>query len=418
MKYKPYPAYKDSGVEWLGEVPEGWATHRLRWMFQRKKETNRPEAELLSVYRDYGVIPKSSRDDNFNKPSEDLSAYQFVERGDLVLNKMKTWQGSIAVSDFEGIVSPAYYVARPLKQMNLRFMHYLLRSPVYISQYNLLSAGIRPNQWDLDFDDFRDLVALLPSSQEQTAIAAFLDRETAKIDALIAKQEKLIELLQEKRQALIFHAVTKGLNPDAPMKDSGVAWLGEVPAHWEVKRFKHCLSLTTEKTNRRDRPVALENVEGWSGRFIETASDFEGDGVAFVSGDILFGKLRPYLAKAYLAESAGEAVGDFHVLRPGKSITGRFAQYQILNRDFIAIADSYTFGAKMPRVGWEFMGNMGFLAPPLNEQTAIATFLDRETAKIDALIEKSRRSIELMREHRTALISAAVTGKIDVREAA
>ena len=197
--------------------------------------------------------------------------------------------------------------------------------------------------------------------------------------------------------------------PYPAYKDSGVEWLGEVPAHWIVRRLKHCLNLITEKTSRRDRPVALENVEGWSGRFIETASEFEGEGVAFVPGDILFGKLRPYLAKAYLAESHGEAVGDFHVLRPGKSITGRFAQYQILNRDFIAIADSSTFGAKMPRVGWEFMGNMGFLAPPGDEQTAIAIFLDRETAKLDTLIARQEKLIELLQEKRQALISHAVT---------
>lgn len=197
--------------------------------------------------------------------------------------------------------------------------------------------------------------------------------------------------------------------PYPAYKDSGVEWLGKVPDHWEVKRLKRCLSLMTEKTSRRDYPVALENIEGWSGRFIETESEFEGEGVAFAPGDILFGKLRPYLAKAYLAQTNGEAVGDFHVLRPKEEISGRYAQYQILNPDFISIADSSTFGAKMPRVGWEFMGNMGFLAAPTSEQTAIATFLDRETAKLDSLIAKQERLIELLQEKRQALIAHAVT---------
>ena len=186
-------------------------------------------------------------------------------------------------------------------------------------------------------------------------------------------------------------------------------WLGEVPGHWEVKRLKHNLKLLTEKTDRREHPVALENIESWSGRFIETESKFEGDGVAFNQGDILFGKLRPYLAKAYLAATAGEAVGDFHVLRPSVDVDGRFAQYQILNRDFIAIVDGSTFGAKMPRASWDFMCNMALTTPPKTEQQTIAAFLDRETGKIDALIAEQRRLVELLAEKRQAVISHAVT---------
>jgi type I restriction enzyme, S subunit len=212
-------------------------------------------------------------------------------------------------------------------------------------------------------------------------------------------------------------------------KDSGVEWLGEVPEHWELKRLKRNLRLLTEKTDRRASPVALENIESWSGRFIQTETSFEGEGIAFERGDILFGKLRPYLAKAYLAESAGEAIGDFHVMRPTKGIDSRFSQYQILNREFIGIVDGSTFGAKMPRVSWDFLGNMVLTVPPVQEQKTIATFLDRETAKIDALIQAmvgnvsigqtkdAKCMVALLQERRTALISAAVTGKIDLRNA-
>jgi type I restriction enzyme S subunit len=192
-------------------------------------------------------------------------------------------------------------------------------------------------------------------------------------------------------------------------KDSGVEWLGEVPGHWEVKRLKHNLRLLTEKTDRRDHPVALENIEGWTGRFIPTETEFEGEGIAFDAGDILFGKLRPYLAKAYRAESPGEAVGDFHVMRPRPDIDSRFAQYQILNREFIAIVDGSTFGSKMPRASWEFVGGMKVTTPPLAEQTAIAEFLDRETGKIDELVAEQRRLMELLKEKRQAVISHAVT---------
>ena len=192
-------------------------------------------------------------------------------------------------------------------------------------------------------------------------------------------------------------------------KDSGVAWLGEVPGHWEVKRLKHSLSLLTEKTDRRTNPVALENIESWSGRFIATETEFAGDGVAFMQGDVLFGKLRPYLAKVLLADSEGEAVGDFHVMRPNDAIAPRFAQYQLLNRTFIDIVDGSTFGSKMPRASWEFVSSMPLVIPPMAEQTAITAFLDRETAKIDALVAEQEKLIALLQEKRQAVISHAVT---------
>jgi type I restriction enzyme, S subunit len=192
-------------------------------------------------------------------------------------------------------------------------------------------------------------------------------------------------------------------------KPSGVEWLGEVPEHWDVRRLKHNLRLLTEKTDRRDHAVALENIESWTGRFITTETEFQGEGVAFGSGDILFGKLRPYLAKAFLADSSGEAVGDFHVMRPIADIDGRFAQYQLLNREFIAIVDGSTFGSKMPRASWDFVGGLKLATPPRSEQRLIASFLDRETAKIDGLVGEQRRLIELLKEKRQAVISHAVT---------
>lgn len=192
-------------------------------------------------------------------------------------------------------------------------------------------------------------------------------------------------------------------------KDSGVAWLGEVPVHWGVRRLKLNLALLTEKATRRDWPVALENIEGWSGRFVPTEGEFEGDGVAFDAGDILFGKLRPYLAKVFLAGRAGEAVGDFHVLRPQQGMDGRYVQYQMLSQSFIEAIDSSTFGSKMPRASWETLGHMPLTVPPASEQTAITAFLDRETAKIDALIAEQEKLIALLEEKRQATISHAVT---------
>ena len=192
-------------------------------------------------------------------------------------------------------------------------------------------------------------------------------------------------------------------------KDSGVEWLGEVPRHWDVRPVKYNVRLLTEKAETRGNPIGLENVESWTGRHLPTESDFEGTGIAFDRRDILFGKLRPYLAKVLLAESAGEAVGDFHVLRPGESVFPHYVQYQMLERVFIDIVDGSTFGSKMPRASWDFVGMMRVPTPPLDEQAAIAAFLDRETAKIDALVAEQRRLIELLTEKRRAMISHAVT---------
>jgi type I restriction enzyme S subunit len=192
-------------------------------------------------------------------------------------------------------------------------------------------------------------------------------------------------------------------------KDSGVAWLGAVPEHWEVKRLKRNMRLLSQKTNCRHNPVALENIEGWTGRFISTESEFEGEGVGFDAGDILFGKLRPYLAKVYLAESSGEAIGDFHVLRPCSGMHSRFAQYHMLSHEFIDVVDGETFGSKMPRASWESLGGMLMATPPVDEQLAIARFLDHEIAKIDALTLEQQRLIQLLKEKRQAVISHAVT---------
>lgn len=192
-------------------------------------------------------------------------------------------------------------------------------------------------------------------------------------------------------------------------KESGVEWLGRVPTHWEVKRLKHNLRLLTEKTDRRTNPIALENIESWSGRFVPTETEFQSDGVAFERDDILFGKLRPYLAKVLLAPECGEAVGDFHVMRPSSAIYPRFAQFSMLNRNFVNIVDGSTFGSKMPRASWDFVSSIEMATPTLAEQIAIATFLDRETGKIDALIAEQEKLLALLAEKRQATISHAVT---------
>jgi type I restriction enzyme S subunit len=424
MSFPKYSKYKASGVEWLGEVPEHWDVHSLRHglseLFSGVTSTQVDETEMTVPVTRIETISSGIIDEsrlgfiNADEAREDRK----LRKGDILFSNINSLNmiGNCAVYSGGRVIYAGMnlLVLRPSIQSEPRWLYWLIRSPIFREVVESL-AKPAINQASISQASINSIAVPVPEGSEQTAIATFLDRETAKIDGLVAEQRRLMELLKEKRQAVISHVVTKGLNPSAKMKPSGVEWLGDVPEHWEVRRLKHNLQLLTGKTDKRDNPVALENIEGWTGRFISTETEFQGEGVAFDAGDILFGKLRPYLAKAYRAESSGEAVGDFHVLRPVATINSRFAQYQILNREFIAIVDGSTFGSKMPRASWEFVGGMQVTAPPLAEQTAIAAFLDQETARFDTLTAEAQRAIDLLQERRTALISAAVTGQIDVR---
>lgn len=192
-------------------------------------------------------------------------------------------------------------------------------------------------------------------------------------------------------------------------EDSGVAWLGKVPSDWSIERLRIRANLITTKAEAKTRPIALENIESWSGKLIKSNTEFQNDGVAFEAGDILFGKLRPYLAKVHAAEFSGQAVGDFHVIRPAISADSKFLAYCLLTRELISLIDGSTYGAKMPRASWNFIREVRFVFPSLAEQVSIVAFLDRETAKIDALIDEQRRLIALLKEKRQAIISHAVT---------
>jgi type I restriction enzyme, S subunit len=221
----PNTPTKESGIEWLGRVPENWTSHRLGWLFRQQKRQGFPDREVLSVYRDYGVIRKDSRTDNFNKTPEDLSVYQLVDPGDLVVNKMTAWQGSLGVSRFEGITSPDYIVFVPCHAQVPEYLHLLLRSQSVVSTYLSISNGIRTAQWRLEPDAFLSLRVLLPPPYEQKAIAEFLGKTTAATYGLIGEAQAAISLLQERRTALISAAVTgkidvRGLAASQPKKEA------------------------------------------------------------------------------------------------------------------------------------------------------------------------------------------------------
>ncbi|VTN01893.1 Type I restriction enzyme EcoKI specificity protein [Raoultella planticola] len=433
-KYKAYPEYKDSGVEWLGEVPNHWKTVSISRLFSRIKRTGYTEKELLSVYRDYGVIPKSSRDDNNNKPSEDLSPYQLVEPNDLVMNKMKAWQGSIAISEYEGIVSPAYFVYKPnnilFELAHPRYVHYLLRNPIYVTQYLSRSKGIRVNQWDLDPDEFRNIELLLPDKTEQEKIYSFLDHETAKIDNLIEKQQQLIELLKEKRQAVISHAVTKGLNPDVPMKDSGVEWLGEVPEHWEVSKFGYISLVVRGGSPRPAGDPTLFN--GDYSPWVTVAEITKDNEIYLDSTDTFLTKkgseqCRVFKAGTLLLSNSGATLGVPKILRIDANANDGVVGFELLKIDHeyayfylltltTNLRESIKQGSGQPNLNTDIVKSIAIPIPPEKEIQEIVSFI-KETIKLYSSIESgAMEQVKLLQERRTALISAAVTGKIDVRD--
>lgn len=411
MKYKKYPSYKDSGVEWLGEIPESWDARRLGFYFKERREKVSDKVfSPLSVTKN-GIVPQL---ENAAK-SDDGDNRKKVCKGDFVINSRSDRKGSSGLSQLDGSVSLINTVIEP-KNINENYIHYLLKSQPFQEEYYRYGKGIVADLWSTNYSEMKNIIISSPTLKEQQQIANFLDKATAKIDTLIEKQTKQIELLKEKRQAVISHAVTKGINPNVPMKDSGVEWLGEIPEHWEVKKLKFVLQLLNKKEKIINQiVVALENIESWSGKYIESDSSYQGDDVAFCIGDILFGKLRPYLAKVFLCSFDGIAFGDLLAYRPIKDYASKYAFYSLISEDFIKIVDSSTYGTKMPRASSEFLSEMRLTVPPLKEQQQIANYLDEKTSKIDILIEKSNKSIELLKEKRTAIISAAVTGKIDVR---
>jgi type I restriction enzyme S subunit len=423
-RFPAYPAYRDSGVPWLGQVPAHWEVKRLKDIgtlvggARFPHEEQGREGEELPFYkvadlaraedgRTMGDAKSTiSRETASRLRARIIPANSIVYAkigAALLLNRRRITTKPCCIDNNMTAFTPA------LKWLSTLWAWYWLS---IIDFEQVANPGAVPS---FSEGDQASLPIALPDLYEQRAITAFLDRECGKMDALMAEQEQLIALLKEKRQAIISHAVTKGLDPTAPMKDSGATWIGYMPAAWTVLPLKRLAQTCTERATTRSFPVGLEHIESWSGRLIHRETQFEGDGTLFQRGDILFGKLRPYLAKVWLADRTGEAVGDFYVIRTGLQYEPEFLQYVLLSRDVISLIDGSTYGAKMPRSDWEFIGSLPMPLPSLAEQRAIAAFLDSECGRIDALIAEAETMISLLRERRSALISAAVTGQIDVR---
>ena len=421
--FEPYPAYKDSGVDWIGEIPAHWEVETIRAVTELKSEKNQPDLPVLSVYREYGVIPKDSRDDNHNATSLDTSNYKVVDVDDLVINKMKAWQGSMGVSAHHGIVSPAYIICRiNTKKVISGFLHYLLRSKLYIGVYNSLSYGIRIGQWDMHYEDFKKILIPLPEAKEQKRIVHFLDQKIAEIDEAIDKKQRLIELLKELKQTTIAEAVTKGLNPNIPMRDSGVDWIGEIPAHWEVETIRAVTELKSEK-NQPDLPVlsvyreyGVIPKDSRDDNHNATSLDTSNYKVVDVD-DLVINKMKAWQGSMGVSAHHGIVSPAYIICRINtKKVISGFLHYLLRSKLYIGVYNSLSYGIRIGQwdMHYEDFKKILIPLPEAKEQKRIVHFLDQKIAEIDEAIDKKQRLIELLKELKQTTIAETVTGKIKV----
>ena len=431
----PYPDYKPSGVQWLGDVPTHWVLAPSRAVFTEINERDHPDEQMLSVTIARGVIrQKILLQDSSQKDSSrlDKSAYKLVCPGDLAYNKMRAWQGAFGVSTYRGIVSPAYVVQRPRNGANALYFHHLLRTPAFAAEAERWSYGIASDMWSLRPEHFKMMYVPLPPPPEQAAIVRYLDYVDRRIRRYVNVKRKLIALLEEEKQAIINQAVTRGLDPNAPLRPSGVEWLGDVPEHWEVPRLKnlgylksgagfphaHQGNLSAEFPFFKVGDMAVSGNERlmqvWKHTVSEDTVNILGAHV-FLPNTIVFAKVGAALLLNRRRVLTRPSCVDNNMM--GFLPRGHSTEWMchwLSTVDFRMVVNP---GA-VPSVNEGQLEVLPVLVPPLHEQAAIIEYLDKATTDIDSAIVRARRQIDLVQEYRTRLIADVVTGKLDVREVA
>jgi len=430
MTWKRHKEYRDSGVEWLGNVPVGWQVKRLRFNIL----TNPTKAEVKNITGDALVsfVPMESVSeygglslDQTKSLDEVSNGYTYFRNGDVLVAKItpcfENGKGSIAegLENGVGFGTTELHVLRPQRKIDCRYLFYLTISYAFrqIGKSYMYGAG---GQKRVPDDFIRNLRHPIPDISEQCIIAAFLDRETERIDALIAKKERQIELLQEKRTALISHAVTKGLNPDVKMKDSGIEWLGEIPEHWEVNWLRHLFRF---EKGQKAQLYTKEYVGIYPGDFPVYSGQTEGNGVLGYIDTFDYETDESIFVTTVGAKAMSTKIvkGKYSLSQNCALLISKNPKLSsIYYEGFLADIFRYEKGSisliMQPSLRFEDLHKYKVLVPPIKEQHAIASFLDQETKRINTLTSKIRESIVKLSEYRTALISATVTGKIDVRK--
>lgn len=427
-----YSSYKDSGVKWLGEIPSHWEVIKSKYIWQEQFATSENGTEeLLSVSQYDGVTPSKG-----DSRSESLKGYKIVKENDLVINIMLAWLGGLGVSKHNGIVSPAYCTYKMTGGANPHFLHYLYKTPLYLSEFARHSTGVVPSRWRMYTDDFGQVLTLLPPKSEQDAIVSYLDSVTTQIDIAIEQQKKMIELLNERKQIIINNAVTKGLDPNVKMKDSGVDWIGEIPEGWELNKFKNLYKTRTgitftkaelvefgervisygqihSKDNWRAsvnpeliRYIPMTLTEGKTGTlaekgdflFADTSEDFEGCGnnVYIDTEEPIYAGYHTILAKC------------------NNNQCGAYLAYLFACTKWRGQIRSMVNGVKVYSITQSIIKNASVILPSFNEQKEIADYIKNRVIVIDKAIKCHNQKITLLQERKQIIINEVVTGKVKV----
>jgi type I restriction enzyme S subunit len=425
---RPYPRMKESGVKWLGEVTVGWEVRRNGRIFAQRVETGFPDLPILEVSRRTGVRVRDIDNGLRKQVMSDREMYKRAVHRDIAYNMMRMWQGAVGVVPVDGLVSPAYVVARPFAGMAPDYFAYLYRTDAYLGEVDNYSRGIVKDRNRLYWEQFKQIPTPCPPFAEQLAIVRFLDYADRRVHRYIRAKQKLINLLHEQKQAAIYRAVTRGLDPNVRLKPSGVAWLGDVPEHWEVRK----LGTLFRRRGSGTTPVG---------------DHYYGGGVPWVmTGDLNDGRvetskrtvtsaavqdlsaLRMYKRGSLIVAMYGATIGKTGVLaidactnqaccvlaEPFESASVEFLQAVVKMAKAHLIEQSY--GGGQPNINSEIVRALRVPVPPMPEQEAILRAIGANSG--DTVIARAAREIDLLREYRVRLIADVVTGKLDVREAA
>lgn len=426
-----YDDYKDSGVVWIGVIPSHWKILPFKALFQVSMEKNGKEivGEMLSVSGYRGIEVKKYEYEEQKRSAKDLVDYRVVRPGQLVVNTMWLNYAGLGISGHEGHVSPAYRSYNVSDQLYGRYVHYLLRSQIYVEGYTEQMQGIRPNSLQIKNCDFNKFPVLVPEYDEQERIADFLDQKTAEIDEAIAKKQRLIELLKEQKTILINLAVTKGLNPDAPMRDSGVEWIGEIPEHWIISRIGFIGVVGNGSTPNRsvsgywnNGTIPWLNSSKVNDGVITSAEQFvtaravrechlpmipPGSVVVGITGE---GKTRGMTALCDIEATINQHLAYIQVRE--SSITPRFLMAYLQGMYDWIRHDSSASGSTKGAITCGDIKKYKLPIPPIEEQNFIVDKIGELEKEVDEIVLKTYKTIEELINFKAVLISNAVTGKI------
>jgi type I restriction enzyme S subunit len=440
---KPYSSYKDSGIAWIGQIPSHWKTERAKNIFYREARSVRDSDEVITCFRDGQVtLRKNRRTEGFTESLKEIG-YQGIRKGDLVIHQMDAFAGSIGISDSDGKGTPVYICCNPKDSTvaNNSYFCHVLREMAKTGFIKSLYRGIRERSSDFRFETFAVQNIPIPPIAEQEAIVRFITEKSEKIDRYIAEQERMVTALNELRAAEIARAVTRGLNPDAPLRDSGIDWIGSIPAHWELLRLKNCGSIYSGLSGKSGKDFEIDEDDNDFALFVPFTNIFNNSRIRkdkmakvkvqpneqqneVLNGDLLFlmssedfngiGKCSLYALEMNTPVYLNSFCKGFRVTNP--KVTPAYLCYLMNTPACKTYIDNNSHGFIRINLRQDILTACPIILPPLDEQRAIVEYLDAKTAKIDRMKADIEKQIGLLKEYKQRMISDAVTGKIDVRE--